>query len=80
MPFQIMIDRLKTVDNSAASSVAHERTLSLMGGRMGGPVVRFLVVVGAPCSCPARTCSWLRAQACIGAALCKPQRASVIVH
>ena len=24
---------------------------------MGGPLVRFLVVVGAPCSCAATTCS-----------------------
>ena len=32
-------------------------TLSLMGGRMGGPVVRFFVVVGAPCFSAATTCS-----------------------
>ena len=36
---------------------ASQPTLSLMGGSIGGPVVRFLVVVGAPCFSAATTWS-----------------------
>ena len=44
-------------------------TLSFIGGRMGGPVVRFFVVVGEPCFSAAMICSLHRDwQPCIGSA------------